>query len=171
MSEIFGKGHVAFEYDSNLIEFLYGTAELGWREEMEELTAQTGEKLRFHDGVRPVIQVELLNVLDDMSSGVFLELLNFFNQARRANAPLMVYPKYQGAGTKGYLCHIPPEFDAQALAKVACGQRMKFAMEGAFTMDDYPVYTSEIQALQPWETHASATVTDHAGNNIDFKME
>lgn len=171
MSELFGKGTVAFEYDGNVIEFVHGAGELGWKEEMEELTAQTGEKLRFHDGLRPVIQVELLNVLEDMDSGVFLELLRIFNQARRANAPVLVYPKYQGVGTMGYLCHIPPEFDAEALARVACGQRVKFALEGTFTMDDYPIYTSEVQALQPWTTHAGATITDHASNDIDFKLQ
>lgn len=171
MSELFGKGHVAFEYDGALIEFFHGSAELRWKEEMEELTAQTGEKLRFHDGVRPVIQLELLNILEDMDSGVFLELLRMMNQARRANAPLMVYPRYQGVGSMWYLCHIPPEFDAEALAKVACGQMVKFALEGAFTLDGYPVYTSDVQALQPWTTHTGDTITDHAGEEIEFKMQ
>ncbi len=166
MSTIFGEGGLRVEYGAGVVDLPYSYGELSWVDELVEIKAINGVVARFYDGSRAKIKVTLNNVLED--SAVVLQLMHLLNSARLSQEPVTVYPRYNGAASRGYLCHVPVEFAPERLGLVASGQKVNLNFEGMMRYYGLPVYDESSQASVFWTTHTGDLILTETGVKLEF---
>ena len=167
MSMIFGEGYLRVAYDGDAIDLVYSYGDLSWEDEMEEIRVLSGELVRFYDGSRAKIKCVINNVFGECAA--ILELMDMLNRARRLGAGVMVYPRYNGYGSRGYLCHVPTEFNPERLGQVATGQKINVAFTSIQRYDKWAVYDETTMQIFPWMDHLGNAMKDHLGNALEFR--
>ncbi|HRY84251.1 MAG TPA: hypothetical protein P5533_06415 [Candidatus Cloacimonadota bacterium] len=164
---IFGEGYLRVSYEGVNVDLIYSYGDLGWKDEYVEVQVLNGDLVRFYDGSRAKIKAVINNFLGEGTA--ILQLMNMLNSARQANAGVMVYPRWQNAGSRGYLCHVPADFNPERLGLVAAGQKISLAFESISRVAGVPGYDENSLMQVPWTTHTGAQLTDHLGNGLEFR--